>query len=605
MTLGGYAHKVGRINLTTGNIAYEDIPEEWARKYIGARGLGVRYCLEAGPTVDPLGPENLLCFMNGPLTGTRINMSGRMAVVTKSPLTGTVTDSHHGGWSAARMRWAGFDGLLFEGASDKPVYAYVENGTVELHDATDIWGKGVHDTVKHFQDQYGEKDLTVIAIGPGGENMVKFAAWVNEHDRASGRGGTGAVGGSKKLKAIVIKAERNYPKPANADGFKAAHSDALGKLTAEGAFTQPKKGGLSVYGTNVLTNITSGIGAYPTKNGQVSSFGDQAEMLSAEYVNEHILVDNPTCHACPVACKKEVEVEYQGEKLRMESVEYESAWAFGGFSGNDNIASVAWMIDQCNDLGLDTIDMGACLATYMEVCQNGWQGDHEAIDWGDHAKMVELVEKTGLRDGVGDVLAEGVRGIAAHYGHPEVGMEVRGQAIPAYDPRGLKGMGLGYATSNRGACHLRAYTPASELGVISLKTDPLDWESKPELVKLLQDLFAFSDSLDLCKFSSFVEDADNYASQYATVLGLDSFTADDVLKTGERIYNLERYYNQLAGEKPGTDTIPRRFVDEPSTMPGSEGHICEIDQMLEKYYELRGWNNGAVPEAKLKELEIL
>ena len=191
-------------------------PEEWARKYIGARGLGVRYVLESGAGVDPLGPDNLLCFLNGPLTGTEANMSGRMAVVTKSPLTGTVTDSHQGGWSAARIRWAGFDGLLFAGASSTPVYAYVENGTVELRDASDIWGKGAHDTVKHFKEKYGADDLSVIAIGQAGENKVRYAAWINENDRSAGRGGTGAVGGSKMLKAIVVKSKRAVPKAADA-----------------------------------------------------------------------------------------------------------------------------------------------------------------------------------------------------------------------------------------------------------------------------------------------------------------------------------------------------------------------------------------------------
>jgi aldehyde:ferredoxin oxidoreductase len=605
MALGGYANRIARVNLTTGEVRYEPINEDYARKYIGGRGLGVRYCLDAGPTVDPLGPENILCFMNGPLTGTRANMSGRMAIVTKSPLTGTITDSHHGGWSAARLRWAGFDGVIVEGKSSRPVYLYVEDGKVEIVDAAEVWGKGVHDTVRHFQKKYKEeKNLSVIAIGPGGEKLVRYACWVNEDDRASGRGGTGCVGGSKMLKALVIMAKSAMPRATFEDAFKDAYKSAQGALTAEGAFTEPRKGGLSVFGTNILTNITSGIGAYPTNNGQLTSFGENAELLGAEHVNETILVSNPTCHACPVACKKEVEVEYMGQKLRMESLEYEPAWSFGGFCGNNNVASVAWMIDLCNDYGIDAIETGASLATYMEICQKGWNGADPLL-FGEHEKMVAMIHKTGKREDVGNVIAEGAARIAEHYGHPEVAMQVRGQAIPAYDPRGLKGMGLGYATSNRGACHLRAYTPASELGVISWKTDPLDWESKPELVKVLQDLFAFSDSLDLCKFSSFSENADMYAAQYATHVGLESFTADDLLKTGERIYNLERYYNQLAGEKPGADTLPQRFLTEPSTMKGSEGHVCELPQMLEKYYELRGWQNGVAPEAKLKELGIL
>jgi aldehyde:ferredoxin oxidoreductase len=606
MALGGYANKVARINLTTGEVNYEGINEEWALKYIGARGLGVRYVLENGPEVDPLGPDNLLCFMNGPLTGTRINMSGRMAIVTKSPLTGTVTDSHHGGWSAARLRWAGFDALLVTGASEKPVYLYVENGKVEIRDASHLWGKGVHETIKHFQDEYGEKNLSVIAIGQGGENLVRFGSWINEDDRASGRGGTGTVGGSKKLKAVVINAERNYPEPADPEAFKVAHTRALATIMDENNITSPRKGGLSVYGTNVLTNITSSIGGMGTRNSQLTSPGpENAELNSGEYVNEHILVNDPTCHACPVACKKEVETEYNGEKIHMESVEYEPAWSFGAHSGNYNIHSIAKMIDQCNDYGVDAIEMGNCLATYMEVHQRGLNGS-EPLEWGDNAKMVELVEKTAMREGLGDVLAEGVARIAEHFGAPELGMQVRGQSIPAYDPRGLKGMGLGYATSNRGACHLRGYSPASELGLIGLKTDPLAWEGKGELLKLLQDLHAFSDSLDLCKFSAFAEGGEEYADQYAAVVGVPGYTADDVLETGERIYNLERYYNQLAGEKPGSDTLPKRFTEEASTMKGSEGHVCELDLMLEEYYAKRGWeSDGTVSEAKLKALQIV
>ena len=605
MKYGGYADNIAWIDLTNGTVEYKGIPEEYARKYIGGRGLGVRYMLDADPTCDPLAPDNRLCFMNGPLTGTRINMSGRMAVVTKSPLTGTVTDSHHGGWSAARLRWAGFDGFIIEGASDRPVYLYIEDGEVSIEDASEVWGKDVHETVKFFQDKYDEeKNLSVITIGPAGEKLVKFANWMNEDDRASGRGGTGAVGGSKKLKAIVIKAERNYPDPADYDAFKDAHSAALGKLTEEDSFTEPRKGGLSVYGTNILTNITSGMGAYPTRNAQTTSFGDEAEFISAEYVNEHYLINNPTCHACPVACKKEVEVEYQGQKLVMESFEYESAWALGGFSGNSNGPSVAWMIDKCNKLGVDTIEMGTTLACYMEVHEQGWDGQY-ALGWGDHEKMVELIEMTAKREGIGDVLAEGTARVAAHYGHPEVAMAVRGQGIPAYDPRGLKGMGLGYATSNRGACHLRGYSPASELGVIGLKTDPLDWESKPELLKLLQDLSAFTDSLDLCKFSQFVEEVDTYVDQYVSVVGVEGFDGDELLRTGERIYNAERYFNMLAGEEAGADTLPPRFTEVPSTEKGSEGEVCELDLMLEEYYKLRGWENGLVPDAKLQELEVL
>jgi aldehyde:ferredoxin oxidoreductase len=608
MALGGYAHRIAHVDLTEGKVEYKPIPEEWAIKYIGGRGLGVKYVLENGPKVEPLSPDNILCFMNGPLTGSEANMSGRMAIVTKSPLTGTVTDSHHGGWSAARLRWAGFDGLIFKGKAAKPVYAYIHDETLELLDASEVWGKGVHDTIKFFKEKYGEKDLTVICIGPGGENLVKFACWINEDDRASGRGGTGCVGGSKMLKAVVVKAKKVLVKAADREAWKPAHDRALFTIMAPENITSPRKGGLSVYGTNVLMNITNSIGGLPTKNSMLTSFGEDGEKISGEYVKQNILVDDPTCHACPVACKKEVEVkEGPWKGLRMESVEYEPAWSVGANLGNNDINTVAKMIDSANDFGLDAIEVGHPLSVWMEATEKGWTNGDGGLQWGDIHGMVEAVRKIAYREGLGNILAEGANAAAKHFGHPEIAMTAKGQGIPAYDPRGIKGMGLGYATSNRGACHLRAYTPASELGVMpfgTLKTDPLAWEGKGKLVKIFQDIHAFSDSLDLCKFSAFAEGIDEYAAQYSAMVGVP-FTGNDVLIVGERIYNMERYYNNQNGFGDGSDTLPKRFTEEASTMPGSLGHVCELDKMLAEYYEARGWENGVVPEAKLKELGII
>jgi aldehyde:ferredoxin oxidoreductase len=608
--LGGYANRIGFVDLTAGKVEYGDAPEEWKRKYIGGRGLGVKYVYENGPEVDPLSPDNILCFMNGPLTGSEFNMTGRMAIVTKSPLTGTVTDSHHGGWSAARLRWAGFDGLIFKGKSEKPVYAYVTQDKVELLDASEVWGKSVHDTIKFFQEKYGKdrKELTVITIGPAGENLVKFACWINENDRASGRGGTGCVGGSKNLKAIVIDAKKNIVKASDRDVCIPIRERALKGIMAEENITSPRKGGLSVYGTNVLMNITNSIGALPTKNSTVTSFGDDGEKISGEFVKENLLVNDPTCHACPVACKKEVEVKdgpYKG--LHMESVEYEPSWSVGANCGNNDARLVAKMIDLANNYGFDAIEVGHPLSVWMEASEKGYTNGEGKLAWGDPDGMTNAARMIAFREGLGDVMAEGANATAKHFGHPELAMTVKGQGIPAYDPRGLKGMGIGYATSNRGACHLRAYTPAAELGVMpynSLKVDPLEWKGKGELVMIFQNVHAFSDSLDMCKFSAFAMGADEYAQQYSVMAGVP-FTADDVLKTGERIYNLERYYNNQAGFKEGSDYLPKRFTEEASTMPGSEGHVCELDDMLAEYYEKRGWENGVVPEAKLKELEIV
>jgi aldehyde:ferredoxin oxidoreductase len=531
-----------------------------------------------------------------------------MAIVTKSPLTGTVVDSHHGGWSAARLKWAGFDGLVFKGKAAGPVYAYVEDGKVELKDASDLWGKNVHDTVKALQARYGEKDVSVITIGVAGEKLVKFANWMNEDDRASGRGGTGCVGGSKLLKAIVVKGKHeDRPRPADRDAWRDAQKLALSQLMDERVVTAPRKGGLSVYGTNVLMNIDNNIGALPAYNAQQASFREKAELISGEHVKATILVDDPTCHACPVACKKEVEVKEGPFKVHMESVEYEMAWSLGAMCGNADAGAVAYLIDRANDYGMDGIEIGDVLALYMEYSQRGY-ADGDGLQWGDGLGMAELICKIAYREGVGDKLAEGTGKAAALLGHPELGMHVKGMGIPAYDPRGIKGMGLGYATSNRGACHLRGYTPAAEvvgnvLGPAD-KVDPLAWEGKGKLVIIFQNVHTLTDCLDVCKFSTFAESMDAYAAQLAAFTGAP-WTADDLLKVGERVYNLERHINNLCGFTGKDDTLPKRFLEEASTEPGSQGHVCELDQMKAEYYEARGWVDGVVPETKLQELGIL
>jgi aldehyde:ferredoxin oxidoreductase len=601
VNLGGYRDRVARIDLSSGEIAYEGLNAEDIQKYIGGRGLGVKYVFDNGPGVEPFSPENILAFMLGPLSGTEVNLSGRVAICTKSPLTGTVVDSHHGGWSGARLKWAGFDGLIFKGRSEHPVYAYVHDGNVSLHDASDIWGRGTRATVKALRERHGS-DCSVMCIGPGGEHRVRFAGIMNEDDRASGRGGTGAVAGDKRLKAIVVHGNRsNMPKAADPVGFREAHRRALATLMDEANVTAPRKGGLSVYGTNVLTSIVNEMGALPTKNGFRTAW-EHAHNHSGEHINDTILVDDPTCHACPVACKKMVETPEGKFHVRGESYEYESAWALGAFCLNSNRDSIAYMIDLCNEYGIDTIELGNVMAVTMEASERGLTG--EKLEWGDADKMVDLTHKLVARIGIGDTLANGAERAAAAFGDPAMSMTCKGQGIPAYDPRGLKGMGLGYATSNRGACHLRGYTVASEILGIPEKTDPLAWQGKGELCKTIQDLFAMTDSLDVCKFTTFAEGAEEYAWQLSTFVGI-KVSADDVMKIGERIYNLERHYNNLAGFREGSDTLPKRFLELPSDAEGSKGHICELDQMLGEYYLARGWDNGVVPDAKLRELAII
>ncbi|MFF2446215.1 aldehyde ferredoxin oxidoreductase family protein [Neobacillus sp. NPDC058068] len=602
MNLGGFKNKEVLVDLTEGTIFYRSINEEDAKKYIGGRGLGVKYVLDNGPEVEPLSAENALCIMTGPVTGSRSSMSGRLCVVTKSPLTGTVTDSHIGGWTAARLKWAGVDNIIFTGKSDKPVYLYIEDGKAEIRDASDYWGTSTRAFIKAMKDQYGESDLSVMTIGQAGENAVRFASFINEHDRAAGRGGTAAVAGYKKLKAIVIKAAQkgNMPVPKLDGEYKEANKKAV-KAILDGGLTAPNKGGLSVYGTNVLTNLINEVGALPTKNSQLTHW-DEAEKHSGEYVNTHLRVANNTCHACPVGCKIEVEVKDGKYKTRVESIEFESAWSLGSNCLLSDAEAISYMIDRCNEYGLDTIELGHAFSVTMEAYEKGIIS--EELVWGDADSMIELTRKIAFREGFGGVLAEGPARATALWGAPELSMSVKGQSIPAYDPRGIQGIGLGYATSNRGACHLRGYTVASEIAGIPEPTDRLQPEGKGELLKVFQDMLAFSDSMNICKFSSFSENAEHYAEQYSSMTGVQ-LTADDVMNAGERIYNLERYYNNLAGfNKRDDDFLPKRFTEEPAS-GNSAGSVSRMDIMLEEYYQVRGWKDGLVPDEKLRELGII
>lgn len=619
--LGGFQDNVARIDLSSGDVNYESIDDEDAKKYIGARGLGVKYVFDNGPDVDPMSDENLLAFTNGPLTGTQTVMSGRIAICTKSPLTGTVTDSHHGGWSGARLKWAGFDGLLFEGKSDEPVYVVVEDGDASLHDASDLWGMTTHEAREELEERheggYG-KNMSFMGIGQAGENGVRYASIVNEDDRVSGRGGTGCVMGNKNLKAVVVKSTTKMPKPEDQETFMEGHQQAM-QVIQESEVTAPNEGGLSVYGTNVLMNLTEEMDGLPTKNANYTSthsFSDaegadlDAERVSGENVEENILIDDPTCHSCPVACKKEVETTamHKGEELNvhMESFEYESAWALGPNSMHDDRDRLAVMMDLCNKFGMDTIETGNMMAMAMEATDEGKLDDlDEGLDWGDSEEMIDLIERIAHREGeLGDLLANGQNHLAEEMDAEDYILSVKNQAIAAYDPRCMKGMGIAYATSNRGACHLRAYTPAAEILGIPEKVDPYAWEGKGELTATFQDLHAISDSFDICKFNAFAEGIEEYVMQYNGMTGLD-VSEDELMESGERIWNLERYYNNLAGFDGDDDSLPAKFLED--GIPGqgaSEGEYCELPEMKEEYYDHRGWVDGVVPDEKLDDLGI-
>ncbi len=601
---GGYANHVAFIDLTERKVEYDEVCEEDARKYIGGRGLGVKYVYDINPKADPFSPENPHALMVGPLTGSLVPLSGRLASVTRSPLTGTITDSHVGGYVGAALKWAGFDGIVMTGVSDKPVYLLVKDGVVKIEDATSLWGRGTLEVTKLLKSKYGE-EAKVFAIGPAGERKVRFASIIHDGGRASGRGGTGAVMGSKRVKAVVVVGyEKNMPKPARPEVFEKGRGLAL-KRILESSITAPRKGGLSVYGTDVLMNIVNEIGALPTRNGKSTSF-EHAYNISGENLKATILISTPTCHACPVACKRESEVKTGKYAHKSEGPEYETAWALGANIGLGDIQAVSYLNYLANDIGVDTIELGNVLGVAAEASERGLID--EKIVWGDADKFVELVHLIARREGIGEILAEGSARAAKAFGDPDMANAVKGQGIPAYDPRGLTGFSIAYATSNRGACHLRSYTPAAELFGIPEKHDPLAIKGKPELVKLLEDFFALTDSLDVCKFSTFAMTLEDYATMLTGFTGWD-IDVNEALRIGERIWNLERYINQMNGFDRRHDILPKRFMTQPSDSGPSKGNIITptlFNSLLDEYYRLRGWNNdGTIPFSKLRELQVL
>ena len=409
MQLNGFGQGMAHIDLSGGSVEIRPAPEDWVRKYIGGRGLGVRYVLENGPEVDPLSPENLLCFMNGPLTGSEANMSGRWACVTKSPLTGTVTDSHQGGWSGARLRWAGFDGLIFEGRAERPVYAFVEDGQVELRDASEVWGKGVHETVAFFRERYGEKDLSVCAIGPAGENRRSLRGLGQR-----GRPRLRARRHRRRRRQQEAQGDRDPRAPEQEPG---ARRGALEAGAQAGARHDPRREehhepqeGRALGLRHQRADERRQQHRRPAERATASetSFGERAEKITGEYVKEHILVDDPTCHACPVACKKEVEIKegpYAG--LRMESVEYEPAWSLGANCDNDDIGSIAKMIDQCNDSASTRSSSATSSRSTWRRREKGWVAGRGARLGRRRGHGRADRERSRCARAIGDLLAEG------------------------------------------------------------------------------------------------------------------------------------------------------------------------------------------------------
>ncbi|NVK32082.1 MAG: aldehyde ferredoxin oxidoreductase family protein [Gammaproteobacteria bacterium] len=603
-----WTKKYLRVNLSSGDIKVEDLNMTWAAEYLGQRGLATRYLVdEIDPTCDALGPDNKLIMTTGPLTGTNASTAGRYSVVCKSPLTGAVACSNSGGYFGNELKTAGYDMIIFEGKSPEPVYLYVEDDTVELRSASEIWGKSVWEADAWLHSAHQDPDLKIAAVGRSAEQGALYAAIVNDLHRAAGRSGVGTVMASKNLKAVAVRGTKGVGNVKDPARFKEAVA-AGKKVLADNAVTGQ---GLPALGTQVLMNVINEVGALPTNNMQTVQF-EGAAKISGEAMLEPRKSDgkpnltrNAGCFACTIACGRVSTIDpthfsiqdkpqYQGNSG---GLEYEAAWALGADTGVDDLDALTFANFVCNEDGLDPISFGATLAAAMEMYEEGVITDEhtggQALKFGSAEALVWAVEMTAKGEGFGKDLGLGSKRLCEKYGRPELSMTVKGQEFPAYDPRGIQGMGLTYATSNRGACHLRGYTVASEILGIPVKTDPLESDGKADLVKAFQDATAAFDSAGICIFTSFAWTLDDVAPQVDAACD-GEWSTERLAEVGERIWNLERHFNQRAGISAAEDKLPKRLVKDAAKVGPATGRVCDLDKMLPEYYKARGWSDDGV-----------
>ena len=609
-----WAGKILRVNLTAGTCTTEPLRMDWVKQYLGQRGLATKYFVEeVDAKVDPLSPENKIIWATGPLTGTMASTGGRYSVITKGPLTGAIACSNSGGYWGAELKSAGWDMIIFEGKSPKPVYLFIQDDDVKLLDAADLWGKSVWETEPAIKSKHQDPLIRVSTIGKAAETGCLYAAVVNDLHRAAGRSGVGTVMGSKNLKAIAVRGTKGVGNIHNPKEFMRVTYEKK-KILADNAVTGQ---GLPTYGTQVLMNVINEVGAMPTRNHRDVQF-EGAKDISGEKMHEKRptdgkknLVTNQACFGCTIACGRVSKIdethftvknkpEYWGASG---GLEYEAAWALGSANGVNDLEALTFSNFLCNEHGMDPITFGTTVGAVMELFEMGVLTKEQiGIDapFGSAEALVKLTEMTAFGEGFGREIAMGSKRLCEKYGHPELSMSVKGQEFPAYDGRGIQGIGLAYATSNRGACHLRGYTIASEVLGIPVKTDPLETAGKPGLVKAFQDATAVFDSAGICVFTSFAWTLADVQPQVAAACG-DEYTMENLERMGERIWNMEREFNNRAGFTAKDDTLPPRLLKEAAKTGPAKGKVNELDKMLPEYYELRGWDTEGRPTQATRE----
>jgi aldehyde:ferredoxin oxidoreductase len=603
--IGGYTGKILYINLTERSAEEKSLNLDIARKFLGGRGLGAYFLLkELKPHIDPLSPENKVIFATSPLNGTEAPSFVKCCVVTKSPLTNTILMTLAGGFFAAELKFAGYDAIIVEGKSNEPCYIWIENGHVTFKDASHLWGMTTSWT-QHYILKETDPRAKVACIGPAGEKLVKYASIIFG-ERAAGRGGAGAVLGSKNLKAIAVKGDREV-KLNDPQRFKEVVKKFL-EIYASSA-------GLKRFGsrgTPRVIEIVNELGILPTKNYQISQFEAVKSTINSDY-HQKFVVKKSSCYRCPVACGNVTLIKdgaYAGA-ITHRGPEYETLWAFGPQCGNSVFEAIVAANMYCDEYGLDTISTGNCIGFAMECFEKKiiteLDTDGLNLSFGNHESMVKMIKKIAYRDGFGNLLAEGIRNFSRNIGKnsQEFAMEVKRLELPAYDPRGAKAMGIEYATSPRGGCHERGLV-TREVFCAPPPIDRFAIEGKAEVIKEVQDEMAVLDSLGFCVFvmhNAKITMGD-LAELYTAATGFET-SERDLWKAGERIWNLERIFNIREGFTYKDDTLPKRLLIEPIPEGPSRGHVVELHELLKDYYKVRGWNNEGIPEKwKLDELDL-
>jgi len=615
MYKGGYTGKILRINLTDQSAKEEELPLEIAKDFIGGAGFGIKYLYdEVKAGTDPLGPENKLIFASGPFSGTTIPCASRMAVTAKSPLTNAVGMALTGGHFPVELKFAGYDALILEGKAEKPTYVWIKDGEVKFRSARKVWGMKTTDCQQIIKNELNDQNVRIACIGPAGENLCKIACIINEM-RAAGRKGLGAVMGSKNLKAIAI---RGTGKLSIADKEKLK--------IARGKFTKAMKESPVLYshfskmGTPGIVDAICALGIFPTKN-----FSATGEFVPVDQLGEEMTetrnVGSEACYGCPVGCsqlKMARTGAYAG--ILSEGPEFETLYSLGGMTGVDNIDSIIAADRLADELGLDTISLGATIGFAMELYEKGILGpDHTGgleLHFGNHEAMITLLRLVAFREGIGDLLADGVKAAAEKIGKgaDKYAMHVKGLELPGYDVRGAKAQGLNYATAYTGADHSRGYAFQEIFGIpVPYAVDRFAVEGKGKLTKWNQDIrVATCDCPTMCAFildMAVVGFAtQNTASLMEAVTGLE-YTPQEIQKAGERINNLARVFNVREGFTREDDTLPERIMTEPLKGGASKGQLISRDdlkQMLDEYYTERGWDTsrGVPTREKLVELGL-